>query len=72
MICDTSDSSVTTTGTADVPSGLLLNVDQVADLLGISRRSVWRLRSAGELPAVEVSGATRWRHAAVRQFVEGL
>ncbi len=40
----------------------LLDVQGVADLLGVSQCSVWRLREAGEmLPAVHIGGCVRWR-----------
>ena len=54
---------------------LLWSVDQVARALSISRRSVWRLVSTGELPpAMKIPGirGARWRRADVCRFVEGL
>ena len=42
---------------------LLLSVDQVAGLLGCSKRKVWQLNAAGKLPEVihPTPGKTRWR-----------
>lgn len=54
---------------------LLLRVDQVAEVLAISRRSVWRLSSTGQLPRpVRLPGtrAVRWRRADLERFVEEL
>ncbi|MBL9082139.1 MAG: helix-turn-helix domain-containing protein [Planctomycetales bacterium] len=47
----------------DVPeSTALLTAKQVAAWLQISERSLWRMRSAGQLPApLRLGGAVRWR-----------
>jgi len=43
-----------------------VSVDTVAELLGISTRSVWRLVARGELPRpVRIGGLARWDQAAV-------
>ena len=56
---------------ADQP--LLLNVDELARFLSISRRSVWRMVSAQELPSpIRLGRATRWRRLEIEEFVEGL
>lgn len=40
---------------------VLLTVGQVAKLLQVSPRSVWRLRSAREIPEpVKIGGTVRW------------
>jgi predicted DNA-binding transcriptional regulator AlpA len=40
----------------------LLNVDEVAAILNVSRRSVWRMRDGGNMPIpVKVMGCVRWR-----------
>lgn len=50
---------------------LLLTVDQVAGLLGISVRSVWRLASAGELPPpLSIGRSKRWERRSLEAFVE--
>jgi predicted DNA-binding transcriptional regulator AlpA len=49
---------------------LLLTAGEVARLLNISERSVFRLRSAGDLPKeVEVLGSVRWRRADIEAWV---
>ncbi|MCC7419985.1 MAG: helix-turn-helix domain-containing protein [Planctomycetaceae bacterium] len=53
---------------AQVPP--LLTAKQLAKLLQISTRSIWRLRSAGKLPKpVEIGGSVRWNHQTVREWV---
>lgn len=48
----------------------LLCVNQVAALLQVSVRSVWRLRSAGELiEPVQIGGNTRWRRAELERWI---
>jgi len=48
----------------------LLNVDQVAELLGISKRSVWRHRNDGTIPSpIQVAGSTRWRKTDLANFL---
>jgi prophage regulatory protein len=50
---------------------LLITADQVAVLLQISARTVWRLRSSGKLPKpVEVGGSVRWNGEQMRKWVE--
>lgn len=49
---------------------MLLTVDQVAELLQVSARTVWRMRSGGELPApIRVLGSVRWRRAELESWV---
>jgi len=49
----------------------LLKASEVADLLGIAERTVWRYRSSGELPApVSIGGATRWRLTDIQAFID--
>lgn len=50
---------------------LLLRVGEVAQLLGISERSVWRMQSAGRLPAaVRLAGSIRWRRVEIEAWVD--
>ena len=50
---------------------LLLRVSEVAQLLGISERSVWRMQSAGKLPAaVRLAGSIRWRRVEIEAWVD--
>lgn len=52
----------------------LLNVTQVAEVLGVSKRTVYRLRSEGELPSVQIPGRrlARWKRRTVERYVERL
>lgn len=49
----------------------LLTARQVADLLGLHVRSVWRMASAHELPIPIRFGnrITRWRRADLEEFI---
>ena len=50
---------------------LLLTAAQVADLLGVSTRTLWRLRSAGSVPApVKLGGSVRWRGSELHQWID--
>jgi len=52
---------------------LLLGIEGVVDIVSLSKRTVWRLVSAGEFPApVKVGRASRWRVADIRQWVDSL
>jgi len=49
---------------------LLLTADEVAQLLGVSTRTLWRLCSAGRCPPpLRIGGNTRWRRAEVEHWV---
>lgn len=49
----------------------LLNANQVAKLLAIHVRSVWRDTSAGLLPKpLKIGGATRWRLCDIKSYIE--
>jgi excisionase family DNA binding protein len=49
----------------------LLNADEVAAMLGISERTLWRLLSAGKVPEpVRFGRSTRWRLADVKDWIE--
>ena len=50
----------------------LLNVRQVADLLGVHVRSVWRMSQTGDIPApVRLSErVVRWRLADLRDHLD--
>ena len=48
----------------------LLKPAEIATMLGISLRQVWRLRDAGKLPApVKVNRATRWREDDIANWI---
>lgn len=49
----------------------LVTPDQLAGLLQVSKRSLWRLRSSGKLPRpVKLGGSVRWRAEEVRLWIE--
>jgi len=49
---------------------LLLSVDQLARLLDVSVRTVWRLRDAGKLPPpLRIGGGVRWRRADIQNWI---
>lgn len=53
----------------------LVDARELAGLLGISIRTVWRMVAAGELPSpVRLGGGriVRWRLARVQKYVEQL
>ncbi|MBX9681854.1 MAG: helix-turn-helix domain-containing protein [Gemmataceae bacterium] len=51
-------------------SPLLITADEVARLLNLSKRTLWRLLSAGKLPApVRLGNAVRWRREEIRQWI---
>ncbi|MCG3138054.1 MAG: hypothetical protein HJJLKODD_01911 [Phycisphaerae bacterium] len=48
----------------------LLNVAEVAELLGISDRYVWKLLLAGKLPKpIHLGRATRWQSNEIERFI---
>lgn len=49
----------------------LLRAPEVAEMLAVSTRLVWRFRSEGKLPSVKIAGATRFRLGDVRKMIEG-
>lgn len=49
---------------------LVLKAEQVAELLGISVRSVWRFSSAGELPGpISIGRSKRWDRRTIEEFI---
>ena len=51
---------------------LLITARKLAQLLGVSTRTLWRLRSAGRLPEpMRLGGAVRWRFDEVREWIAG-
>lgn len=48
----------------------LLSASQLAEMLGISERSVWRRDSAGHIPmAVNVGRSKRWRRREIIAWI---
>lgn len=51
-------------------SSLLLTVKEVAEMIGVSSRTVWRMRSSGELvPPIHVRGSIRWRRDEIERWI---
>jgi excisionase family DNA binding protein len=49
---------------------LMLKVEQVARLLNISERTVWRLASTGEIPRpIGLGRSRRWSLKNIEQFI---
>lgn len=49
----------------------LLKAKEVADILGVSQRQVWRLVSACLLPkSVRIGGCTRWRLSDINAWID--
>jgi prophage regulatory protein len=50
---------------------VLLTADEVAAMLGVSERTLWRLLSAGKVPEpVRFGRSTRWRAAEVADWID--
>ena len=61
--------SITTNGMSD----RLLTVQEVANRLSVSVRTVWSLRSSAQIPdAVKIGNATRWRRSEIESYIRGL
>lgn len=57
--------------TEDLPPALTANACQVAVMLGVSVRQVWRLHNTGRLPRpVRLGNCVRWRRAEIEAFVK--
>ncbi len=53
-----------------VSEPLLITVDEFADLMQLSVRTIWRLCSSGQVPKpVRIGGTVRWRHEEVRKWI---
>ena len=52
----------------------LLNIDQVAEILGVSRVSVYRRINDGTIPPGVRLGprAVRWKESTIHELIEGL
>ena len=52
---------------------LLVDAKALAKMLSCSVRSVWRMRSAGQLPApVKLGRSIRWDRRDIESFIDGL
>ncbi len=49
---------------------LLIPAEKVAELLGISKRTLWRLLSSGKLPEpIRLGGIIRWNAEDIEEWV---
>ncbi len=56
---------------SSTPQSLAISAKELARLLGVSLRQVWRLNSAGKLPKpLRLGGSVRWRRDEIVAFVE--
>jgi len=50
--------------------GLLIDTNQVAKLLQVSARTVWKMEHAGEMPkAIRIGKAVRWGYEEIQEWV---
>jgi excisionase family DNA binding protein len=57
------------TGVDSTP--ILISAEELARLMHVSERTLWRLLSAGKVPQpVRIGRNTRWRYAEVREWIE--
>lgn len=50
---------------------MLLKDERVAAKLGVSRRKIWSMASAGQMPApVRMGRSVRWRQSDIERWVE--
>ena len=53
-----------------IGEALLITAEQVAAMLQVSPRTVWRLRSSGKLPKpVEIGGSVRWNSEQIQRWI---
>lgn len=49
----------------------MISIDELSGILGMSKRTVWRLLSVGRIPEpVRIGGSTRWRLDEVRRWID--
>ena len=50
---------------------LLISTDDLAVLIGVSTRTIWRLLSAGKIiEPVRFGGTVRWNRAQIQEWIE--
>ncbi len=50
---------------------IMMTADEIATCLGISSRTVWRLKAKGDLPkSVKIGRAVRWRKSDILAWIE--
>lgn len=57
--------------TRPVPAVQLITTEELAEILGMSKRTIWRLLSAGQIPQpVRIGRSTRWRRDEVQRWID--
>jgi len=57
-------------GAKDRPVALLLRASEVAGMLNISERTLWRMRSARQVPQpIRVGGTVRWQRLEIESWI---
>ena len=55
----------------DHPERVLITVEELADMLGLSARTIWRMLSGGNMvEPVRIGKNVRWRLHEVRQWID--
>lgn len=54
-----------------IPAPRLLKVAEVAELLGVSRRTIYKWARSGVLPSVKIGGVLRFKPDAVTALIDG-
>jgi excisionase family DNA binding protein len=50
---------------------MMMTVDEIATCLGISSRTVWRLKAKGDLPkSLKIGRAVRWKKSDILAWIE--
>ena len=50
---------------------MMMSADEIATCLGISSRTVWRLKAKGDLPkALKIGRAVRWKKSDILEWIE--
>ncbi len=49
----------------------LIDVREVSGMLGVTPRTIWRLRDLGKMPMpVKIGGSVRWRRMEILSWIE--
>lgn len=68
---DTSSSSKTPDVVGETPTHRLISVQEVATILNVSPRTVWRLLSAGRIvEPIRLGAVVRWRADEVHRWID--
>jgi excisionase family DNA binding protein len=66
------DSVMQGIGVAEQKNALLISAKELAKLLNVSTRQIWRMRSSGKLPKPLILGchSIRWRTSEIENWLE--